>query len=149
MSKNDKRELINWDKFAPNFLENLHHNPAGEPKLTCEFGFYHEYFLRQIYALERLLQNSNSPFFFELSFAVGKFLLCKKEYESLMEMKEIFEYRINQAIDDIDELLPDISDETVANKLKQIKQNLWQTGENRWIEIFWNIERNTNELKIG
>ena len=31
------------------------------------------------------------------------------------------------------ELLPDISDETVANKLKQIKQNLWQTSENRWI----------------
>ena len=51
MSKNDKRELINWDKFAPNFLENLHHNPAGEPKLTCEFGFYHEYFLRQLYQL--------------------------------------------------------------------------------------------------
>ena len=140
MSKNDKRELINWDKFAPNFLENLHHNPAGEPKLTCEFGFYHEYFLMQLY---QLLKNP------DLYVLENSFLSCKKEYESLMEMKEIFEYRINQAIDDIDELLPDISDKTVANKLKQIKQNLWQTGENRWIEIFWNIERNTNELKIG
>ena len=134
MSKNDKRELFFTEENSREWFEDIH-----APKFTAEFGYHHELFLRQIHHLVQ------EPL---LSSAVGDFVRCKKEYDCLLLMKEDLENRINQAIDDIDNLLPNVSDETAA-QLTQIKQNLWQTGEMRWLEWLWNIERDTNEAKIG
>lgn len=134
MSKNDKRELFFTEKDV-----SLSDFPY-EPKLTAEFGFHHERFLNQI---KRIWNKCE----FVPTDVLGGFFSCKDEYDCLLSMKEDLENRINQAIDNIDKLLTVVSDETVTTELKQIKQNLWKTGKERWLEIFWNIERATNENK--
>ena len=139
-SKNNKRELffIESDVSPTSTLNFFQHHP----KLTAEFGYHHERFLNLMKKLSK--GREENPLHIEM---LNDFSTCKDEYDCLLAMKEDLENRINQAIDNIDKLLNGVSDETLATELKQIKQDLWKTGKNRWLEIFWNIERDTNSEK--
>ena len=138
MSKNDKRELIKWAVDEDGFLEKLR---QFEPQFTAEFGFHHERFLNQI---KRMWNKCE----FVPTDVLGGFFSCKEEYDCLLSMKEDFENRINTAIDAIEKLQNGVSDKTLATELDKIKCGLWQTGEDeRWLEFFWHIERNTEKLK--
>ena len=137
MSKNDKRELIKWAVDEDGFLEKLR---QFEPQFTAEFGFHHQHFYMQLFG--GLVEMPTKYIL------VGKFQACQDEYAALLAIKEDFENRINTAIDAIEKLQNGVSDKTLATELDKIKCGLWQTGEDeRWLEFFWHIERDTEKLK--
>ncbi|MBR5940837.1 MAG: hypothetical protein IKZ88_06210 [Neisseriaceae bacterium] len=143
MSQNDKREL--FEQFGLNTYDETEEGSRERanfyPKYSAEFGYYHErFFISLLGAL------SSSPHIAKN--LMMNYLPTKDEYQCLLQMKEDLEQRINTAIDKIDNLISLNKEQNQpVDKLEEIKNCLWQTGENRWLEVLWDIERVSKELK--
>ena len=162
MSKNDKRELIDWD--LTDWSKN-HTDIEPSPQYTFEFGLYHEMCLARFHYLLTTFSNINqiaeeqeaARFFKKSTEMISNELIepvialfwtfdnARQEYAACLAHKEDFEKRINTAIDNIERLQSGV-DKTISAELEKIKQNLWRTGQERGFEYLWNVERRANEI---